>query len=55
MLRARSVLSGSVSRRALATQAFNFSVPPEYQSRTPPYSKLINNLSTVKKILKTNH
>lgn len=52
MLRARSVLSGSVSRRALATQAFNFSVPPEYQSRTPPYSKLINNLSTVKKILK---
>ena len=52
MLRARTVLSGSVSRRALATQALNFSVPPEYQSRTPPYSKLINNLSTVKKILK---
>ncbi|RCK62364.1 Homocitrate dehydratase, mitochondrial [Candida viswanathii] len=51
MLRARTVISSRVSTRALATQAFNFQVPPEYESRTPPYSKLVNKLSTVKKIL----
>ncbi|EMG48779.1 putative mitochondrial aconitase, partial [Candida maltosa Xu316] len=51
MLRARSTLSKRVSARSLATQAYNFQVPEEYQSRTPPYAKLIENLSTVKKIL----
>ncbi|KAK6884770.1 Homocitrate dehydratase, mitochondrial [Candida tropicalis] len=51
MLRARTVIRSHVSTRALATQAFNYQVPPEYQSRTPPYSKLVGKLSTVKKIL----
>ncbi|CAI5756157.1 unnamed protein product [Candida verbasci] len=35
--------------RSFATQAFH--VPSEYQSRTPPYSKLIPKLSQVQKLL----
>ncbi|KAK6456467.1 aconitate hydratase [Scheffersomyces xylosifermentans] len=44
----------SLSSRGLATQSghgFSFEVPEEYKSRTPPYSKLINNLTTVNRIL----
>ncbi|ODV80128.1 aconitate hydratase [Suhomyces tanzawaensis NRRL Y-17324] len=39
------------SIRRLATRASEFAVPEAYQSRTPPYAKLIQNLNTVKKIV----
>ncbi|KAI3405319.2 ACO2 [Candida oxycetoniae] len=53
MLRTRIVdgLSRRYIRRCLATQAFHYQVPEEYQSRTPPYSKLIDKLSKVQKII----
>ncbi|KAK6204781.1 aconitate hydratase [Scheffersomyces amazonensis] len=41
---------GVLRARSLATQA-NYVAPQDYQSRTPPYEKLLNNLSTVKKIV----
>lgn len=37
-------------KRRLATQARFPSVPPEWQSRVPPYAKLLNNLAKVKEI-----
>lgn len=54
MLRARQSIRVSLSStRRLATlaNAYNFQVPEEYASRTPPYAKLINKLDTVKTIL----
>lgn len=56
MLRTRIPVARTRSlARSLATQAnadiISFEVPQEYKSRTPPYAKLISNLSTVNKIL----
>ncbi|KAI5962575.1 ACO2 [Candida pseudojiufengensis] len=51
MLRATSSIQRA-GTRSLATQSFNYQVPQEYVSRTPPYSKLIDKLLTVKKIVK---
>ncbi|CAK7894129.1 homocitrate dehydratase, mitochondrial [[Candida] anglica] len=48
MLAARSIRQRSV--RTLATSA-GLEVPADFQSRTPPYSKLINKLATVKKLV----
>ncbi|KAI5954187.1 ACO2 [Candida jiufengensis] len=50
MLKARHIIQNT-SSRGLATQAFNYQIPKEFESRTPPYSKLIDKLSTVKKII----
>ncbi|CAK9437327.1 uncharacterized protein LODBEIA_P17050 [Lodderomyces beijingensis] len=51
-LRARQAVKASkIPKRSLATQAFSHPVPQEYQSRTPPYAKLIDKLATVKKIV----
>ena len=41
----------SIAKRTLATQGFTYQVPQEFESRTPPYAKLVNKLSTVKKLL----
>ncbi|KAI5958939.1 ACO2 [Candida theae] len=56
MLRARATRQGNgltnlLHRRCLATQGFSYPVPAEYESRTPPYSKLVDKLATVKKIV----
>lgn len=49
MLAARNF--GRSARRSLATLSdLGFSIPHEYQSRCPPYAKLVLNLNTVKKI-----
>ena len=59
MLRARTAVNSGAARavRTLATSAsspvFNFPVPEEYVSRTPPYSKLVSNLNKVNQIF--NH
>ncbi|CUM68509.1 uncharacterized protein PRCAT00006235001 [Priceomyces carsonii] len=56
MLTARKVLRAdrvALNLRSLATLTkpkFDFEVPSEYESRTPPYGKLIEKLSLVKKI-----
>ncbi|CAH6719122.1 homocitrate dehydratase, mitochondrial [[Candida] jaroonii] len=51
MLRTRQSLKAFnvFTRRNLATQGFN--IPEEFQSRAPPYEKLINNLNQVNKVL----
>jgi homoaconitase len=46
---ARAARSAAISVRSLATNSIE--VPQEYQSRTPPYSKLIEKLSIVNKII----
>ncbi|RLV95364.1 Homocitrate dehydratase mitochondrial [Spathaspora sp. JA1] len=55
MLRAKAVPQLTAFRsvsRSLASQASGiYEVPQEYKSRTPPYSKLISKLDTVRKIL----
>ncbi|EGW34092.1 aconitate hydratase [Spathaspora passalidarum NRRL Y-27907] len=54
MLRAKvpQLFTARAASRSLATQASGiYEVPQEYQSRTPPYSKLISKLDAVRKIL----
>src|SRR4051795_10186807 len=42
-------------RRCLATTAPSSSANPKLESRTPPYSSLLNKLATVRRILYSSH
>ncbi|GME95557.1 hypothetical protein B5S28_g3561 [[Candida] boidinii] len=47
----RLVQKFTTSTRGLASIANSIKVPEGYESRTPPYGKLLNNLATVKRVL----